>query len=188
MDSIIQQIDQIDKDFIIYLMKSHHVYTDFVMHWLSDKVIWIPLYMFIIFKFFKAYPQPQNYIHIVLLILSVVAANSISSDFAKPYFERLRPCHDEEISALLDLSHCGGKYGFFSSHAANVFALATYVFLAIRPLGKWLIPWAILVSFSRIYLCVHYPSDVTMGAVTGVLLGVLFYKISSIIFNKIKNG
>ena len=93
---------------------------------------------------------------------------------------RPRPCRDPDIGHLVHRvnNYCGGAYGFVSGHAANSFALATMISLLFRK--KWvstgLLIWATMVSYSRIYLGVHYPGDVIFGALLGTLLGLtIFY-------------
>ena len=97
----------------------------------------------------------------------------------KNNFERLRPCHE---ASLADIIHtvrdkCGGHYGFISSHASNSFALAVFLSGFIRRRYRYfplfILIWASVVSYSRIYLGVHYPFDVIVGAIFGSLLGYL---------------
>ena len=103
--------------------------------------------------------------------------------------ERLRPCH---VAYLQDKIHlvvegCGGTYGFASSHAANSFGLAAALWLvcsaAVKRPNKyliWFFPWAALVSYSRIYVGVHYPLDVVAGAIIGV--GAAFIAVKTVSF------
>ena len=98
----------------------------------------------------------------------------------KPFFERLRPCHNPSIASLVHLVEgCGGKYGFASSHAANAFGLATACWLFLRSWSHyfiWGFLWAVVVSYSRIYMGVHYPLDILVGAFIGVVLAWLVYQ------------
>jgi len=104
-------------------------------------------------------------------------ADQSTSGVMKPFFERLRPCHDARWEELMfSYGGCGGMYGFASSHAANTFALATFLTLTFRNILKgfgWLYLWAMLVSYTRLYLGVHYPLDLLVGAMVGVLSGWL---------------
>ena len=148
------------------------------MHFVSGKLIWIPLYALIIFHLFKNTKTPFTFL--ICLLISVGLADFIASGVAKPFFERLRPCHNPSINEYIDLSHCGGQYGFFSSHSSISFAIAGFVFFLSRKWGKVMLIWAISVAYSRVYLCVHYPSDIIMGAITGLVLGYIMFKTSDL--------
>jgi undecaprenyl-diphosphatase len=100
--------------------------------------------------------------------------------------QRLRPCHESAIQQLVHVvGDCGGQFGFCSSHAANSFTLATSLFLLFGkqiPSLKYFYLWAIIVSYSRIYVGVHYPLDVVTGAGIGVLAAIF----CNFIYNKYK--
>ena len=95
----------------------------------------------------------------------------------KDVFQRLRPCHEPALESVVNIVNgkCGGSYGFYSSHASNVFAIAVFVVSLYKRhcpslfLGIFL--WAGLIAYSRIYLGVHYPGDVIAGAIAGGILG-----------------
>ena len=97
----------------------------------------------------------------------------ISHNVLKEIVSRDRPCH-----ALPDFSHitnCSNSYSFPSNHASNLFAAATLMSLCFRDLTLLAYTCALLVCYSRVYLAVHYPSDVLGGAVFGTLMGLLGY-------------
>ncbi|MBX9851737.1 MAG: phosphatase PAP2 family protein [Cytophagaceae bacterium] len=147
---------------------------------ISDRLFWIPLYIFIvlflIWKFRKL-----CWIMLPVLGTAIICSDLFASWFMKPLFERLRPCHDKSINYLLHLADgCGGLYGFISSHAANHFALATFLTVLLGKQYKWIwivYIWAGIVSYSRIYLGAHYPGDVLTGALAGSLIAIAFYKL-----------
>lgn len=122
-------------------------------------------------------------------MLTILLADQVSSGLMKPYFERLRPCHNPELEGLLYVyGRCGGLYGFVSSHAANTFGVATFLTLILRKKQKgikWLFLYAVIVSYSRIYLGVHYPLDVLFGALVGVLSAYLSWAVVVILKRKI---
>lgn len=122
-------------------------------------------------------------------------ADQTSVKLFKDVFERLRPCHQPTIAHLVHVvnDHCGGQYGFVSSHAANTFAFAAFLGGVFAQKVKWfscvLWVWAAIVAYSRIYLGVHYPGDIIGGALLGILIGRLVYRIFERLSTKINwNG
>lgn len=148
---------------------------------LRNKLTWIPLYLFLAFCFYKQYGNNMLWI-IAFVALTVLITDQLSSSVIKPYVHRLRPCNNTHINARLLLSYCGGGYSFVSSHAANHFGMAIFLisFLRLKFLyGVLLVLWAALVSFSQVYVGVHFPIDVIAGAMVGVLIGLVIAKVSA---------
>jgi undecaprenyl-diphosphatase len=177
---MLEFLDHIDRNLFLFLNGLNSPFWDQVMWWISDRLIWLPLYLLItgwlIYRF-----KWKVVIILVMVALLITLSDQGSVHLFKEVFKRLRPCHEPEISGLVHLvkGHCGGKYGFISSHAANTFAIATFTLLIIRSkyYSIFIIFWATLVSYSRIYLGIHYPGDVLVGALYGFLIGVLIYRL-----------
>ncbi|WP_154857059.1 phosphatase PAP2 family protein [Cyclobacterium xiamenense] len=175
---MIHLIQQWDEAFFLFLNGQHAPWLDPIMLALTGKYIWVPLYLYLLYLIIRRYPK-EWVGYVVGLILTVVLADQLTSGIMKPFFERLRPCHDPRWDELIrNYAGCGGRYGFASSHAANTFALASFM----QQVGKkrmrgmgWLFGWAALVSYTRIYLGVHYPLDVLVGAAVGVLVAWLVW-------------
>lgn len=110
----------------------------------------------------------------------------------KNVFMRLRPCHEPSLAGLVHQVYdkCGGSFGFYSSHASNHFALATFLHFFIGKKLKYfsllIFIWAAIVSYSRVYLGVHYPSDVLAGAIMGIILSFIMYRVYNNLANRIK--
>jgi len=168
-----------DSDLFKFINTAHTAQLDIMMIMLSNKYIWLPLYLFIIKKLVDQHKKAA-WKSILYLISTVVLADQMASSVLKPIFKRLRPCHVEAFQSWIHLPDgCGGMYGFCSSHAANSFALAIAVYLLNK--NKWvgfiLFFWAFSISYSRIYLGAHYPLDVFVGAILGILGSLALKKI-----------
>jgi undecaprenyl-diphosphatase len=159
------------------------------MYWFSEKLIWAPLYAVLLFLVWLQYKK-AFWVILPLVILLVTLTDQVSVVFFKDVFERLRPCHEPALEGMVRIlnGHCGGSYGFISSHASNTFGVATFVGLLLRQRYQWLLPamltWAGLVSYSRIYLGVHYPGDIIVGGIVGCLIGLLLIAIFRLILKK----
>ena len=163
-----------DEQLFLLLNGYHQDWLDPVMDILTDRLVWIPLYGIFLFLIIKHFKKSSIWI-LAGIGLAILIADQTASGFMKPFFERLRPCHDPRLEGLMyNYGGCGGMYGFVSSHAANTFALAIYLNLQFRHRLKgfgWLYVWAAIISYTRIYLGVHYPLDIVIGALVGLLSG-----------------
>lgn len=152
-------------------------FLDFTMYWASSMTIWIPFYVFLIYLLVLHYKK-TGWVLVIMTIILVAISDQVSVHLFKEVFHRLRPCHDPFLEGLVRLpgGKCGGLYGFISSHATNHFALAVFTgyFLdkKIRNFMTVMIIWASVISYSRVYLGVHFPADVFVGAIVGTLLAL----------------
>lgn len=171
----------IDTVLFLYLNGLHNAFFDAIMYWLSNKLIWTPMYLLIVFFMIRRYKM-RGVLMLLFVILAITLCDETASGLLKNTVQRLRPSHDPALAGLVHLSKAGpgGLYGFASSHAANVFGLATFIWFVFdekfKLLKYWLFVWAILVSYSRIYNGVHYPGDVLAGSFIGMAYGYLMAK------------
>lgn len=175
---MIENIKNWDEALFLFLNQLHAPWLDPLMLTLTGKYIWIPFYLFLLFLIIKTY-QKDSVWYIIGLLLVITLADQLTSGVMKPFFERLRPCHDPRWESVIsNYSGCGGRYGFASSHAANTFGLAAYLWKVGKEQIKafrWLFLWAAIVSYTRVYLGVHYPLDIVAGALIGMIIAWLVY-------------
>ena len=153
-------------------------FFDAVMPVLRNRLVWIPLYVFIFIFCLWRYKK-QGAVIIVMLALTFGVADFGSATIVKSFYKRLRPCNDPAMAAtIVHRVDCGTGYSFPSTHASDHFAIAVFLSIVFYKKYKWVLPagilWAAAISFAQIYVGVHYPIDVTAGAVYGILIGVLF--------------
>lgn len=188
---LIEFLDYIDKQLFLFLNGIHCAYMDAVMWQISGKLIWAPLYIVIIWYIIKE--RKWNAIYTILFVVIMIVISDQLSGIIKDTVMRFRPSHNPLLTNVVHLVrdghgnlYKGGNYGFVSSHAANTFAVATFVTLFFR--RRWvsisIFIWAIVVSYSRIYLGVHYPFDILGGAVVGILSGIFIYFSDNYIYKK----
>jgi undecaprenyl-diphosphatase len=174
---MIETLETIDGKLFVYLNSRHSEFFDRVMWFVSGIPQWIPLYLLILG--WIVYKFRRKSLLIILALALLIALSDQISVHIKLAVDRLRPCQDPDIRDWVHLvnGHCGGLYGFVSSHAANSFAFAVFTSLLFnnRYYTVFILLWASVVSYSRIYLGVHYPGDVLCGAILGVVLAFLVY-------------
>ena len=171
------QLLQFDQDFFLALNGIHNSYWDVVMSILTGKIYWVVLYLTIVWFIAKNF-KLRIILIFLILALAIVVSDQFSS-FIKDTVQRYRPTHEPAIQNLVHfVKNKGGFYGFFSSHAANTFTVAMFTSLLFRNkrYSIMIFLWASVVSYTRIYLGLHYPFDIFTGLAFGLLVGFGAYK------------
>ncbi len=137
---------------------------------------WAPFYLFVVAFIWKNWSRRQAILVLAGLAVAVGTADFTSSTVIKKNIQRIRPCNNLELKALvIQRAPCGSGYSFTSSHAANHFAVAVFLSCILGSLNRWVRPalliWAALIAFSQVYVGVHYPGDVIAGGLLGALIG-----------------
>ena len=181
-----EQLDALDRSLLLWLNAKHAVGLDGFMMSATDTKFWIPLYLLFIFLLFRKLDN-HAWLALACIGLAILVSDQLTSGLIKPLVQRLRPSHNPDLEGLLHLVkdgagqfYRGGMYGFPSSHASNSFAIATLLYLLLknhlRLMGLIFIP-AALMTYTRIYLGVHYPFDIFTGIIIGIVTAILCHKL-----------
>ncbi len=190
---MIEEILKLDSKLFLYL--NNLGTSKFDIFWISLSKIEanILMYLFLILLFFynqKIRPKLIYIFYFFFVIALMIIITDQGANIFKDSFQRLRPCYNESIIDSLRLvkENCGGKYGFFSAHASNSFSLAIFFGLLFINRISYIIMitivYASLISYSRIYLGVHYPIDIIFGSFFGIFVGFVMYSFVYLKFLK----
>lgn len=183
MKEAIENLLPFERDWFLALNGSDSIFLDNVFWTITGRYIWIPMILLLLFMFFYKSRWQEGALLTVFFVLVFVACDQVASSIFKETFQRLRPTHHSDFKDIVDIvrGYRSGGYSFISGHATNSFGIAVFLSLVFK--SRWLtIPvyiWAMLNAYSRVYLGLHFISDILAGAIIGTLLGWLIYRIYS---------
>ncbi len=174
---MLERLLQWDRATLIYLNGLGNEHYDSFWSVVTKFPTWIPLFLLMIVVFFLKYSKREALLQI-LFVLMAAACIGILSHLTKEWVGRLRPCNNSEINAVIRVLRKPSDFSFFSGHASTSFTVIVLAYLFLRKRWKWawlLFIWPVLFSYSRIYLGVHFPMDIIVGAIIGAVMALSFY-------------
>ena len=191
---MLESILYYEKDLFLLLNSFHSKFWDQFMWLFSGKIAWIPVA--VLFVVILSYKNRLRWKELILVFVAIAFVITLCDQFAsglcKHQFERFRPTHHPDFMDKVNIvfDYRGGYYGFISSHAANAFGFATLTSLIFRYTfySVTIYTWAIVNSYSRIFLGVHFISDIVPGIIAGIIFGWVVYKLTVIVHRKIIAG
>jgi len=184
-----ETLKHIDQSLLLFLNSFHNDFWDKAVTIFTSIEIWIPFYLLIIYFIIKTFKK--NAVYILILIGLSIAVGDQFTNLIKNLVERLRPTQDPILGSIVhNVYNRGGAYGFFSAHAANTFIMATITAKLFKNqiYTVLIFTWAILVSYTRIYIGLHYPGDILTGWIWGFLAGWGFYQLMVIVQKRYFNA
>ncbi|PXY41068.1 phosphatase PAP2 family protein [Flavobacterium cheongpyeongense] len=176
---MLEKIQELDSNLLVYLNSLGSETFDPLWLIITKQVYWTPLFLLMFYLIYKKIGGKQT-LYLLLFIAVLLAFTDQATNFFKNTFQRLRPCNNPEINTIIRVVQSRKSYSFFSGHAANTMAVATFLYLVLKRHFKYLgflFLWPLIFAYSRIYLGLHYPGDIFTGYFFGVIFGFLMFKI-----------
>ena len=176
---MLEKIIAIDKDLLVFLNGLGSESFDGFWLIITKQVYWTP-YFLLVFYFLVKKIGWKNFLIALVFIALLILVSDQTSNFFKNHFQRLRPCNDLDLKSIIRIVKPSDSYSFFSGHATNSMTTTVFVFLIIRRYYKYallLFLFPLIFAFSRIYLGLHFPTDILTGYAFGATFGFVFYKI-----------
>jgi len=171
---MVDLLEKIDRVVFLFLNSFHNAFFDPVFFWGTKPLVWLPLFFFLLYVTIRSYRW--QFLWVLLFTVILIALSDQLSNFTKEWIARPRPTHEPGLKGIHTVyGYTGGLYGFYSGHASTTMAIAVFLILLLKDRSQYiafiLFPWAVFMSYTRIYLGVHYPGDILCGMIIGAGLG-----------------
>jgi undecaprenyl-diphosphatase len=176
---MLEKLIDLDKEIFVFLNGLGSPTFDSLWLFITKQFYWTPFFVFLAYLLQRKIGWKNLGIAILFIAVLLLIGNE-TVEFCKITFERLRPCNDPEIKDIIRIVHQSDTFSFFSGHAANSMATMTFVYLILKKYYKYaflIFLYPLIFAYSRIYLGVHFPTDILTGYVFGSLLGLVFFKL-----------
>jgi undecaprenyl-diphosphatase len=176
---MLDKILELDKELLIFLNGLGSSTFDPFWLFITKQSNWTPFFLVLLYFIYRKIGVKQT-LYLLLFAIVLITISDQFTNFVKETFQRLRPCSDSNTSTLIRVVKSSETYSFFSGHASNSMAVATFLYFILKDKFKYfllLFLWPLIFAFSRIYLGLHYPTDIICGYINGFILGFLFYKL-----------
>lgn len=186
---MIEFLNDIDTQAFLWLNGPNTPFFDSFMKIFTGRFVWVPMYAAILLMLWRTARWPKMLFYLAGVVLAVTITDQVCAHLIRPAVERLRPSNlQNTLSSMAYIvdGYRGGRYGFPSCHAANSFAMSVFMALLVRrhAFSAFIIGWAVLNSYTRLYLGVHYPGDLLVGLVIGSVVGAGCYCLVRMVFDR----
>ena len=175
---MVEKLLSLDTKLFVFLNGLGSETYDGLWLFITKQSNWIPLFLLLLYVIYKKLGAKQT-LYLLLFVAVLVTFTDQTTNLFKNGFQRLRPCNNPEINSFIRIVQVRNSFSFFSGHAANSMAVATFLFFSFKDKIKFfgfLFLWPLIFAYSRIYLGLHYPLDILSGYLFGFTFGFLIFK------------
>ncbi len=183
---MLEKILSLDTQLFIYLNSLGSETYDGLWLIITKQTSWTPFFLLLLYLIFKKLGTKQT-LYLLLFVAILITCTDQITNLFKYGFQRLRPCSDPAINTKIRIIKSSATFSFFSGHASNTMAVATFLYLTLKRYFKYLgflFLWPLIFAYSRIYLGLHYPLDIICGYLFGLTMGFLMFKLYQIVQKK----
>lgn len=176
---MLEKVVDLDKQVFVFLNGLGSPTFDTLWLLITKQFNWTPFFLLLAYLLQKKIGWKNLGISVLFIAVILLIGNE-TVELCKVTFQRLRPCNDPEIKDIIRIVHQSDTFSFFSGHAANSMATMTFMYLILKRYYHYtffIFLYPLIFAYSRIYLGVHFPTDIITGYTFGTLLGYLFYKL-----------
>ena len=181
-----EELISLDKELFLFLNGLGSEAYDEFWKIITKQLNWAP-FILAVFYLIQRKIGWKNLGIVILFLAVLIAFTDQITNLFKYSFERLRPCNDTDVNGIARIVIHRDSFSFFSGHASNSMATTTFIFLLLRKHYKFtflLFLFPLIFAFSRIYLGLHFPSDILVGYLFGATFGLIFYKLFAFLGRK----
>lgn len=176
---MVEKILSLDTQLFIFLNSLGSETYDGLWLFITKQTNWVPLFLVLLYLIYKKLGTKQL-LYLLLFVALLITFTDQMTNLFKNGFQRLRPCSNTDINTIIRVVKSSSSFSFFSGHASNSMAVATFLYLILKRYYKnvyFIFMWPLIFAYSRIYLSLHYPLDIMSGYVFGIFSGTMMYKI-----------
>lgn len=179
---MLENILQGDKSLFVFLNGLGTENFDAFWLFITKQLHWTPFFIVVLYFVYKKVNNWRQFLIVLFLITLLIVVTDQFTNFIKDTFQRLRPCNDPQIKSIIRIVKDSDTYSFFSGHAANSMATTVFVYKILQkkyPYAFCIFLFPLIFAYSRIYLGLHFPSDILTGYLVGAIFGTIAYRIFS---------
>ncbi|MCC9073102.1 phosphatase PAP2 family protein [Flavobacterium sp. F-65] len=176
---MLEKLQELDTNLFVFLNGLGSETYDKLWLVITNQLNWTPLFLLLLYLIYKKLGTKQT-LYLLLFLAILIACTDQLTNAVKYSVQRLRPCNNPDINSFIRIVQSRQSFSFFSGHAANSLAAATFLYLVLNKHFKYfglLFLWPLIFAYSRIYLGLHYPLDILCGYLVGIIMGFLIYKL-----------